>query len=140
MAISSQSWNDFKSGVILGSSIFVFFAMVEVILRLAGFYFSTTPRYMEFNFPNRRELREIFEPDPVTLWRLRPGMSLGPGIEPLNSSGLRGPGLNAQNPAGKIRVVALGDSVTDRKSGVLGKRVDLGGRRISKKKKQGWNC
>ncbi len=112
MAISSQSWNDFKSGVILGCGIFVFFVLVEVILRLAGFYFSTTPRYMEFNFPNKRELHEIFEPDPMTLWRLRPGMSLGPGIEPLNSQGLRGPELDTQNPNGKIRIVALGDSVT----------------------------
>lgn len=67
---------------------------------------------MEFNFPNPHELREIFEPDPVTLWRLRPGVSMGPGIEPISSMCFRGPEFKPEKRPGVVRVIALGDSVT----------------------------
>ena len=85
---------------------------VEVGLRMAGFRFDTRPRYMEFNYPNPHEIHEIFEPDPVTFWRLKPGVRMGEGIEPINSKGFRGPEFLDKKPAGIKRMVTLGDSVT----------------------------
>jgi len=100
--------------LILASLLVAFFLLLfaEVALRMAGFRFDTRPRYMEFNYPNPRELHEIFEPDPATLWRLKPGTKMGPGIEAINSMGCRGPEFEINKPAGVKRVVALGDSVT----------------------------
>ena len=88
------------------------FVLSEGVLRVIGFSFDVRPRYMEFNFPNPHELHEIFEPDQATLWRLRPGMSMGEGIEPINSMGFRGPEFEEKKSEGTGRVIALGDSVT----------------------------
>jgi lysophospholipase L1-like esterase len=67
---------------------------------------------MEFNYPNPHELHEIFEPDSITFWRLKPGVKMGDNIEPINSKGFRGPEFSKDKPAGVRRVVTLGDSVT----------------------------
>lgn len=88
------------------------FLVCEILLRVAGFQYDTRPRYLEFNFPNPHELREIFEPDAILLWKLRPGMVMGEGIEPINSKGFRGREFADEKPKGRIRIIAVGDSVT----------------------------
>jgi len=95
---------------LLAAAFLVLFA--EVGLRMAGFRFDSTPRYMEFNFPRPNELFEIFEPDTDTLWKLKPGVEMGPGIEPINSKGFRGPEFSEKKEEGVYRLAALGDSVT----------------------------
>ena len=85
---------------------------VEIVLRMAGFRYDNRPRYMEFNFPNPHELHEIFEYDPQTYWRLKPGVKMGADIEPINSKGFRGPEFADQKAEGTKRLVTLGDSVT----------------------------
>ena len=84
----------------------------EAALRMGDFRFDTQPRYMEFNFPNPHEMHEIFQPDVVTFWRLRPGARMGDGIEPINSIGFRGPEFSEEKSPGAKRVITLGDSVT----------------------------
>jgi len=84
----------------------------EAALRMVGFRFDTRPRYMEFNFPNPHEIHEIFQPDPVTFWRLRPRVRMGDGIEPINSMGFRGPEFSEEKSPGLKRIITLGDSVT----------------------------
>lgn len=84
----------------------------EVFLRVLGFQYQRSLSYMQFNFPNPRELHQIFEPDPVLLWRMRPGFNFGQGFPPLNGEGFRGPAF-IRKKAGRIfRIACLGDSVT----------------------------
>ena len=83
----------------------------EVGLRLIGFHYDKALSYMEFNFPRPHELHQIFEPDPVLLWRLRPNYDFGQGFPRLNPQGFRGPDF-AKLPAGVFRIACLGDSVT----------------------------
>lgn len=93
-------------------SVSVIFLCCEILLTIVGFKYDSRPRYMEFNFPNPHELREIFEPDPVLLWKLRPGVVMGAGIEPINSKGFRGKEFSDEKRKGIKRVIAVGDSVT----------------------------
>lgn len=85
---------------------------LEVLLRLAGFHYSRSLSYMQFNFPNPNELHQIFEPDPQLLWRLRPAYDFGQGFDRLNQQGFRGPELTKAKPPGALRIACLGDSVT----------------------------
>lgn len=84
----------------------------EIGLRLLGFHYQRNLSFMQFNFPNPRELHQIFEPDPKLLWRMRPGFTFGAGFGVLNREGFRGPEFIKEKPAGTYRIVALGDSVT----------------------------
>jgi len=93
-------------------AVLLIFIVTEGLLRLINFSYNTRPRYMEFNFPNPHELYEIFEPDDATLWRLRPGVRMGPGIEPVNGMGFRGAEFKVEKQRGVIRVIMMGDSVT----------------------------
>jgi lysophospholipase L1-like esterase len=87
-------------------------AALELGLRVAGFRFNPDHSYMQFNFPRPNELYQVFEPDPVLLWRMRPGFEFGEGFPPLNGQGFRGPDFRAEKPAGTLRIACLGDSVT----------------------------
>ena len=83
----------------------------EIGLRLIGFHYDKSLSYMEFNFPRPHELHQIFEPDPVLLWRLRPNYDFGQGFPLLNPQGFRGPDF-ARLPVGVFRIACIGDSVT----------------------------
>ncbi len=109
-----QPKNGSRLLLVLASLLVAFFLLMtaEIGLRMAGFRFDTRPRYMEFNFPNPKELHEIFVPDSTTFWKLKPGEEMGEDIEPINSKGFRGPEFAIEKTPGVTRVVALGDSVT----------------------------
>ena len=83
----------------------------EVVLRTIGFQYDKSLSYMEFNFPRPHELHQIFEPDPVLLWRLRPNYDFGQGFPRLNPQGFRGVDF-ASLPPSAFRIACLGDSVT----------------------------
>jgi lysophospholipase L1-like esterase len=83
----------------------------ETALRLKGFRWQRSLSYMEFNYPTRHVIENIFEPDPVLLWRMRPGTVLGEGLPPLNAQGFRGADFVKDKPPGALRVACLGDSV-----------------------------
>lgn len=101
-----------KSALFAAATVIIFFAALEIVLRVAGFGFGNAPRFMEFNYPDPHTLYEIFEPDPATLWRLKPGVGMGPGIEPISASGFRGPAFDVAKKPGVTRVLCVGDSVT----------------------------
>jgi len=84
----------------------------EAGLRLSGFEYRSSPRYMEFNYPEPNRMYEIFERDPNTFWRLKPGSKMGPELEPVNSKGFRGPDFSPGKDPETIRIVTMGDSVT----------------------------
>ena len=90
----------------------LFFFVLEVALRAAGFHYSRQVSYMRFNFPNPNELHNIFEPDPELLWRMRPGYDFGGGFPPLNDQGFRGRDFSGDVKKDAIKIMCLGDSVT----------------------------
>lgn len=66
------------------------------------------------NFEDARSV-SIFEADPLTFWRLRPGLDdvvWDFTLVSTNAQGLRHPRPLEPKPGGGIRIVALGDSVT----------------------------
>jgi len=90
----------------------VFFAGLEISLHLIHFHYQRSLSYMEFGYPNRAELHQVFELDPGLLFRMRPGYDFGPGFGPLNRQGFRGADFQKQKPEGMPRIACLGDSVT----------------------------
>ena len=90
----------------------LFFGLAEAGLRLAGFRFDTQPRYMQFGYPDARDLAEVFQPDPALLWRLHPGELYAPDHIPVSQQGFRGFGFEPVKTAGTFRIIALGDSCT----------------------------
>jgi hypothetical protein len=59
---------------------------------------------------------EIYEPDPVLYWKLKPGQNCYTKIDRkpvhINSLGTRGPEFNPAKPPHTIRILSLGDSKT----------------------------
>ena len=90
----------------------LFFSLAEGALRLAGFRFDATPRYMQFGHPDARDLAEVFQPDPTLLWRLIPGELYQPDQIRVSKQGFRGFEFNPVKPPDTFRIVALGDSCT----------------------------
>ncbi len=93
-------------------AVLAFFAGLEIALRLAGFRYQRNLSYMQFGYPNRTELHQVFIPDPNLLFRMKPGYDFGEGFNPLNREGFRGKDFEKENPAGVFRIACLGDSVT----------------------------
>ncbi|TDI47495.1 MAG: hypothetical protein E2P00_01080 [Acidobacteria bacterium] len=87
-------------------------AMVEGVLRLAGFSREAAPVVLRFGYPNPREMVDLFRPDPRLFWRFRPGSVFdADGEVAINAAGYRGPLPLAGRVAAGLRVVVLGDSV-----------------------------
>ena len=85
-------------GVSLGSLLICFFVF-ELILRLNGY-----------------GNVEIYEPDPLLYWKLKPNQNCYTKIDRkpvhINSHGTRGPEFQEVKPPNTIRIVSLGDSRT----------------------------
>ena len=90
----------------------IFFAALELALHALHFHYQRNLSYMEFGYPGRAELHQVFELDPELLFRMKPGYDFGPGFGPLNQQGFRGADFQKQKPEGVLRVACLGDSVT----------------------------
>src|SRR5262249_39540226 len=74
--------------------------LIEVALRAAGFQHRSTMAYLRLP----REMVELFEPDPVLVWRLKQGVAGG------SSSGFRGPPIEPRTPRDRTRLVVMGAS------------------------------
>src|SRR5437660_7841421 len=59
---------------------------------------------------------EIYEPDPVLYWKLKPNQDCYTKVDHkpvhINSHGTRGPEFQPQKPANSFRILSLGDSRT----------------------------
>jgi hypothetical protein len=93
----------FRYLLFLGLATFVFLGIIEIGLRVfAGRpigYFHYQPMDQRTLYLPNRSLRMLFGPIPYTV--------------DTNSLGLRGPEISMVKPEGAMRIVALGDSVTD---------------------------
>jgi lysophospholipase L1-like esterase len=89
-----------------------FFFTAEILLRLAHFHYQRSLSYMEFGYPGKAELHQVFELDPQLLFRMKPGYDFKLGFGPLNSQGFRGGEFIQTRPANLLRIACLGDSVT----------------------------
>ena len=90
----------------------IFFAGLEIGLHAVHFHYQRSLSYMEFGYPNRAELQQVFELDRELLFRMKPGYDFGPGFGPLNRQGFRGADFQKPKPEGMLRIACLGDSVT----------------------------
>jgi len=89
-----------------------FFLGAEILLHLAHFHFQRSLSYMEFGYPAKAELHQVFELDPKLLFRMKPGYDFKLGFGPLNQQGFRGRDFVQTRPANLVRIACLGDSVT----------------------------
>src|SRR6266850_3822339 len=59
---------------------------------------------------------EIYEPDPLLYWRLKPNQNCYTKVDHkpvhINSHGTRGPEFQSQKPTNSFRIISLGDSKT----------------------------
>jgi len=101
-----------KQIIFASITVAVFFAGLEIGLHAVHFHYRRNLSYMEFGYPNRGELHQVFELDPELLFRMKPGYDFGPGFGPLNRQGFRGADFQKQKPEGMLRIACLGDSVT----------------------------
>lgn len=84
----------------------------EIGLRLAGYRHEIVPFSLRFGYPNPREIVDVFRPDPVLFWRMRPGSVFDAEAPvPINSAGYRGPLPATRTVPDDTRIVVLGDSV-----------------------------
>jgi len=97
--------------------VFIFFALSESILRLAKFYYSTTPLSMQYvnwiknlgnrcEVPGRGRVMCAFHKDPRLFWFPDSNTYL------TNSRGFRGPDIKKEKERGVTRIACIGDSVT----------------------------
>lgn len=91
--------NLLKNLALSAASLLVCVLLLEGVLRLAGY-----------------GRLEIYQPDPVLYWKLKPGQDCFTKIDHkpvhINSEGTRGPEFAPEKPAGTIRILSLGDSKT----------------------------
>src|SRR5438093_8551015 len=84
---------------ISGVSLLLCVTLLEVILRLNGY-----------------GNLEIYEPDPVLYWKLKPNQNCYTKVDHkpvhINSKGTRGPEFQVRKPANTLRIISLGDSRT----------------------------
>src|SRR5438093_6601489 len=84
---------------ISGVSLLLCVTLLEVILRLNGY-----------------GNLEIYEPDPVLYWKLKPNQNCYTKIDHkpvhINSHGTRGPEFQIEKPPNTFRILSLGDSRT----------------------------
>ncbi|MCX8037141.1 MAG: GDSL-type esterase/lipase family protein [Candidatus Sumerlaeia bacterium] len=91
--------------------------VLELLLRLAGFRYSTVPiladaRWGEENLKamNREAKQDLFELDDLLFWRMKPGQQ--PDFRRVNELGLLNGPIETPKPAGVYRILCLGDSCT----------------------------
>ena len=88
-----------KNLALSAASLFIFVALLESILRLMGYGHL-----------------EIYQPDPVLYWRLKPNQNcytkIGHKPVRINAHGTRGPDFASHKPPGTLRILSLGDSKT----------------------------
>ena len=89
-----------------------FFLALEAGLRAAHFHYQRNLSYMEFGYPGKIELHQVFESDHKLLFRMKPGYDFKLGFGPLNQQGFRGKNFKKTKPANAARIACLGDSVT----------------------------
>src|SRR5205823_6347722 len=81
------------------TTFFLCFAVLEIILRLAGY-----------------GKLEVYEADPKLYWKLKPNQDcytkIGHKPVHINSHGTRGPEFSTAKQPGTVRILALGDSRT----------------------------
>jgi lysophospholipase L1-like esterase len=91
------------------------FGLAEGALRLAGFRYQRVTTYLEFNYPRPGFLKAFFEIDPELLYRIRPTVKQR-GVhltwQPRFDLKIRDPRTFGPKPAGRLRIVTLGDSST----------------------------
>ena len=92
--------------------IIIFFGGLEFSLRIKGFRYERRLSYLEFGYPNRKELHQVFELDQKLIFRMKPGYDFGLGFKPLNQQGFYGDDFKQEKPEGVLRIACLGDSVT----------------------------
>jgi lysophospholipase L1-like esterase len=101
-----------RDGLISVAIAFAFLAAVEGVLRLAGYRHEIAPMSLRFGYPNPREIVDVFQPDPLLFWRMRPGSVFDAEAPvPINAAGYRGHVPMEPSPAKSRRVVVMGDSV-----------------------------
>ncbi len=98
-------------------AVFLAFGVLELLLRLAGFRYSTVPiladaRWGEenVNVMNREAKQDLFERDDLLFWRMKPGHQ--PDFRRVNELGLLNGPIEIPKPAGVYRILCLGDSCT----------------------------
>jgi lysophospholipase L1-like esterase len=87
-------------------------AVLEGVLRLAGFSREAAPVVLRFGYPDPREIVDLFRPDPRLFWRFRPDSVFdAEAAVVINTAGYRGPlPVESRSDAG-VRIAVLGDSV-----------------------------
>ncbi|MHB8522749.1 MAG: SGNH/GDSL hydrolase family protein [Limisphaerales bacterium] len=96
LRLSKKLWQNLA---LSAASLLIFIALLEGVFRLLGY-----------------GNLEIYEPDPVLYWRLKPNQNCFTKIDHqpvhINSHGTRGPEFQTAKPANTLRIVSLGDSRT----------------------------
>ena len=95
-----------------GSTI-LFFALAELVLRLAGFEGDAATYYLQFHVPEIRSAG--YERDPARFWKLKPGFhgqvsDNYPWQVSVNAHGMRGPDVPIEKPTNTFRILSIGDS------------------------------
>ena len=91
-------------------TVVLFFATAEILLRLGGLQLDQRVEKMQFTFPiddyNSNQPQPFLKRDPQLFWKPTPN------VLDHNSQGFYGPEFSIEKPAGKFRIVCLGDSCT----------------------------
>jgi lysophospholipase L1-like esterase len=91
---------------------FAVLAVVEGALRLVGYRHEIAPMSLRFGYPDPREIVNVFQPDPLLFWRMRPGSVFDAEAPvPINAAGYRGPIAVRSQLVPLLSVAVLGDSV-----------------------------
>ena len=95
-------------------AVVIFFALVEIGLRLAGFDYmpDDTPLVIMRDF-QRQNYKTLYHFDPGTLWSLNPGAVYeheGTAEKRINRLGFRGPEVSAAKSPRTLRIACFGDS------------------------------
>jgi len=107
-----EKLNRFKGLAFSFLAMLLFLGGLEGLLRAIGFRYERSLSYLEFGYPNRVELFQVFELDQKLIFRMKPGYDFGLGFKPLNQQGFYGDDFKQEKPAGVLRIACLGDSVT----------------------------
>jgi lysophospholipase L1-like esterase len=98
----------------------VFFALIELVLRVLGFHYVPVPFLLdkrwgphEVQAMNKGMNAAIFRQDDLLFWSFIPGAALAPpDSRKVNELGLLSAPVAVPKPAGTVRILCLGDSCT----------------------------
>jgi lysophospholipase L1-like esterase len=101
-----------REGLISVAIAFAVLAAMEGALRVAGYRHEIAPMSLRFGYPNPREIVDVFQPDPLLFWRMRPGSVFDAEAPvPINAAGYRGHVALSEKLPDAPRVAVMGDSV-----------------------------